>query len=94
MIYNKIRGAKSSLDNYNNREEHVPKEDVRKLKLLQIEEGKCSSISITWFLERKYVIDKENKRLLDKMASIVSGTKSSTSDARAMFHSSKLLPGR
>lgn len=82
MIYNKIRGAKSSLDNYNNREEHVPKEDVRKLKLLQIEE------------ERKYVIDKENKRLLDKMASIVSGTKSSTSDARAMFHSSKLLPGR
>lgn len=26
MIYNKIRGAKSSLDNYNNREEHVPVE--------------------------------------------------------------------
>jgi hypothetical protein len=34
MIYNKIRGAKSVLDNYNHREEHVPKEDVRKLKLL------------------------------------------------------------
>ena len=94
MIYNKIRGAKSSIDNYNNREDHVPKEDVRKLKLLQIEEGKYTRFLTVIHIERKYAIDKENKRLLDKMASIVSGTKSSISDARSMFHSSKLLPGR
>ena len=40
MIYNKIRGAKSSLDNYNHREAHVPKEEVRKLKPMQLTEGK------------------------------------------------------
>ena len=35
MIYNKIRGAKSSLDNYNNRDHVVPQASVRKLKVLQ-----------------------------------------------------------
>jgi len=82
MIYNKIRGAKSSLDNYNHREEHVPKEEVRKLKLMQLDE------------ERKFIIDRENKRLLDKMASIVSGAKTKPHDARSVFNSSKLLPSR
>jgi len=93
MIYNKIRGAKSSLDNYNHREEHVPKEEVRKLKLMQLDEGKYSH-KITTMLERKFIIDRENKRLLDKMASIVSGAKTKPHDARSVFNSSKLLPSR
>ena len=43
-------------------------------------------------LERKVAIEKENKRLLEKMALIVSGSRAQPNDARTAFNSSKLLP--
>lgn len=60
-IYNKIRGARSTLDNYSRQENRVPSENVRKLKAIQLDE------------ERKQKIEKENRRLLESMAKIVEG---------------------
>jgi len=41
--------------------------------------------------EERDRIERENKRLLEKMAMIVSGNRPQPNDARAMFNSSKLL---